>query len=208
MSKITLRQRRSWSWIGWDVRTDPDTKIKYSSPPVVVEEGIGCIASFGFGGPGQDHEGFARLMSAAPDLLFVVEDLVADYQERFGAGCASATPLIERAQRAIDKAVSGAARSERAIPKNTVEGDKVAEIMEMIETFAQAWHDEDPIIGQQRMIREAIAVAMTLAREEAINQCATTAFDYLAKNLDPHSLRVSHVIRALADTGPAPKEPT
>lgn len=76
MSKTPIRARREWSFLPYREHKDAATGLVHNLPPVVIEDGIGAIASCGFGGPDHDNEAFARLMSAAPELLAAVEGLL------------------------------------------------------------------------------------------------------------------------------------
>lgn len=113
MSTYTpLRQRRQWSFLPYRKDRDEATGLVHDLPPVVVEDGIGIIASCGYGGPDHDNEAFARLMAAAPDLLKSIDpdtlEAIADeidcFQHSARAGSLRALARVQRA--AIAKATA------------------------------------------------------------------------------------------------------
>lgn len=105
MSDYTpIRNRREWSFLPYREHTDMATGLVHHLQPVVIEDGIGVIASCGYGGPDHDNVAFARLMSAAPNLLFALEEIVSDYRDRFGPDHETTKAMTAMAYRAIEKA--------------------------------------------------------------------------------------------------------
>ncbi|HEY8878259.1 MAG TPA: hypothetical protein VIN03_11885 [Roseateles sp.] len=105
MNSITSnRERREWSLVPAHEHRDEATGLVHMLPAVIVEDGIGCIASLPFGGPNHDNVAIGLAMSAAPNLLFALQEIVGDYQDRFGKEAASTMAVVAMAQRAISKA--------------------------------------------------------------------------------------------------------
>jgi len=105
MSSFTpIRERREWSFVPAMEHRDEATGLVHMLPSVIVEDGIGCIASLPFCGPDHDNVAIGLAMSAAPNLLFALQEIVGDYQERFGKEEASTMAVVAMAQRAMAKA--------------------------------------------------------------------------------------------------------